>query len=245
MSLETWVFVYNVESLALECSIECKSNPRGLLSLAQAAPLIAFPASPTEGSMTIITVADPNTEYNKKDVRAHRAPLASLAWSTDEDPLLATASLKGTTIRVWKRGEKVFTLRRGQSPARITSLAFVPHRKPPVLIAGCDHATIHIWALEQIKPKDTFSAVARHVVSALAPIRTPSSRRGEKLATIKLLCRPGPLIIASRTDQKGENGTSGIAIDVLTSEGVFYSYLLQESRNKLLNPTLLLQRRIE
>ena len=73
--------------------------------------------------------------------RAHSAPLAAAAWSADAS-LLATASTKGTLVRVWeveqraKRGggaavvgRKLCAFRRGSTPAGATALAFGPPRE--------------------------------------------------------------------------------------------------------------------
>jgi hypothetical protein len=73
--------------------------------------------------------------------RAHSAPLAAAAWSADAS-LLATASTKGTLVRVWEVerrarrgggaaivGRKLCAFRRGSTPAGATALAFGPPRE--------------------------------------------------------------------------------------------------------------------
>ena len=243
--LETWTFAYSTESLTLLASISCKSNPRGLVAVSQRAPLIALPGSPTTGIVEVHTVSDPRIDSAPMKFHAHKAALSYLVWSSEEYPLLATASLKGTTVRVWDRGEKKFTLRRGQSPARITCLTFVPDKKPPVLIVGSDHSTLHIWSLRTKEVKNPVSVVASHVLSAVAPSRTPVSRRGDKLTVLRLLAKPGPIIVAARNNAHSEDEVNYI-IEILTTEGVLYSYELRGSEYQIepLKASLLAERRI-
>ncbi|KAJ6516493.1 WD40 repeat-like protein [Mycena sanguinolenta] len=77
-------------------------------------------------------------------VRAHRSPLALMALSANGS-LLATASVKGTVIRVFATPslDKLYQFRRGTREARIYSLAF--NGAGTLLAAGSERGTVHLW----------------------------------------------------------------------------------------------------
>jgi autophagy-related protein 18 len=77
-------------------------------------------------------------------ISAHKTPIALLSLSPRGD-LLATASDKGTVIRVFSvpQGEKLFQFRRGSYPARITSMAFSASGE--YLVVGSDTETVHVF----------------------------------------------------------------------------------------------------
>jgi autophagy-related protein 18 len=79
-------------------------------------------------------------------VQAHKAPIAFLALN-GVGSLLATASERGTVIRVWSvpGAEKLYQLRRGTSPARIHSIAF--NAVSSLLAVSSAHDTVHIFKL--------------------------------------------------------------------------------------------------
>ncbi|KAJ6620219.1 WD40-repeat-containing domain protein [Mycena sp. CBHHK59/15] len=100
-------------------------------------------------------------------LRAHRSPLALLALSSPSSStssssnpqsshtnsyyappqLLATASRKGTVIRVFAvpSCDKLYQFRRGAREARVWSLAF--NGAGTLLAAGSDSGTVHLWRL--------------------------------------------------------------------------------------------------
>ncbi|KAK7061204.1 WD40 repeat-like protein [Favolaschia claudopus] len=77
-------------------------------------------------------------------VRAHRSPLALMALSANGG-LLATASVKGTVIRVFSTPslDKLYQFRRGTREARIYSLAF--NGAGTLLASGSERGTVHLW----------------------------------------------------------------------------------------------------
>jgi autophagy-related protein 18 len=77
-------------------------------------------------------------------VRAHRSPLALMALSANGG-LLATASVKGTVIRVFATPslDKLYQFRRGTRETRIYSLAF--NGAGTLLAAGSERGTVHLW----------------------------------------------------------------------------------------------------
>jgi autophagy-related protein 18 len=79
-------------------------------------------------------------------IQAHKQPLALLQLNST-GTLLATASTRGTVIRVWSvpGAEKLYQLRRGTSPTRIQSMAF--NAVSSLLAVSSAHDTVHIFKL--------------------------------------------------------------------------------------------------
>lgn len=73
-----------------------------------------------------------------------------MAWSGDGG-LLATASAKGTVIRVHRlpSAARAHSFRRGTLSAAINSMAFSPPGAPlQLLAAASSHGTVHVFRLE-------------------------------------------------------------------------------------------------
>ncbi|KAJ7448411.1 WD40 repeat-like protein [Mycena latifolia] len=89
-------------------------------------------------------------------LRAHRSPLALLSLSGNGQ-LLATASVKGTVIRVFSvpGAEKLYQFRRGARETRIHSLAF--NGAGTLLAAGSERGTVHLWKVGRGAPGSSSS----------------------------------------------------------------------------------------
>jgi len=94
-------------------------------------------------------------------IQAHKAPISFLAINST-GTMLATASEKGTVIRVWSlpNAEKLYQLRRGSREARIYSITF--NVMSTLLAVSSAHDTVHIFKLGQRGPgkKSTTSSNA-------------------------------------------------------------------------------------
>lgn len=95
-------------------------------------------------STTTLTVANV--------IRAHKSPLSFLALSpasptSSGQQLLATASDKGTVIRVWSvpGAQKLYQFRRGTREARIYSMSF--NAVSSLLAVSSAHDTVHVFKL--------------------------------------------------------------------------------------------------
>src|ERR1700722_16600665 len=79
-------------------------------------------------------------------IQAHKAPLSFLAINST-GTLLASASEKGTVIRVWSipGAEKLYQFRRGTREARIYSINF--NVVTSLLAVSSAHDTVHIFKL--------------------------------------------------------------------------------------------------
>lgn len=79
-------------------------------------------------------------------IQAHKAPISFLSLN-QAGSLLATASDRGTVIRVWSvpGAEKLYQFRRGTREARIHSISF--NAVSSLLAVSSAHDTVHIFKL--------------------------------------------------------------------------------------------------
>ncbi|KAK5154363.1 hypothetical protein LTR04_006030 [Oleoguttula sp. CCFEE 6159] len=109
--------------------------------------LLVIP-SRTKGQVQLIKLKGRKEGRTISIVRAHDGPLRALELSRD-GTLLATASTKGTLIRVWStiNNTLLAELRRGVDPADIFSLAISPSNR--YLACTSDKGTLHIFDLRR------------------------------------------------------------------------------------------------
>lgn len=93
-------------------------------------------------------------------IEAHKAPLANVALNS-EGSLLATASDKGTIIRVFSipGAQKLYQFRRGTYPSRIFSIAF--NLMSTLLCVSSATETVHIFRLGGLNPQESSSGSFR------------------------------------------------------------------------------------
>ncbi len=117
-------------------SVTTKDNPRGLCELSthrlpsssETSELMVFPGFKT-GSLQIINLA--TTEHHTSSapvtINAHQSELSCLAINM-HGTMIASASVKGTLIRIWDASRKIklVELRRGSDPATLYCLNFSP-----------------------------------------------------------------------------------------------------------------------
>ena len=101
-------------------------------------------------------------------IDAHNSPLSCIALNSD-GTLLATASEKGTIIRVFSvpDGDKLYQFRRGSIPARIYSMSF--NSTSTLLCVSSATETVHVFRLG--------APNASRSNSVSGSIRPPSSSR--------------------------------------------------------------------
>ncbi|XP_049765222.1 WD repeat domain phosphoinositide-interacting protein 4-like [Schistocerca serialis cubense] len=144
-------------------TLETRDNERGICEMSPMATserqLLAFPGHKL-GSVQLVDLA--STEAGSSSapvtVNAHRGALACLALN-QQGTLIATASEKGTLIRVWDTVRRTLAveLRRGSDPATLYCINF--SRDSEFLCCSSDKGTIHIFALKDthLNRRSTFS----------------------------------------------------------------------------------------
>ena len=109
--------------------------------------VLAFPSRKV-GCIDLMSLCglDNNTS-NPVRITAHQTAISCLALN-EQGTLLATASEKGTLIRVFdtKTAEMVVERRRGAQQANIYSICF--NHNSTGLCVSSDHGTVHIFSLD-------------------------------------------------------------------------------------------------
>ncbi|KAI0731804.1 WD40 repeat-like protein [Fomitopsis betulina] len=184
--LEVEIYIYDISNMRLTHVIETTPNPDAIIALSpssdnsylaypspvpsptsplaqpSAQPSSATPAGQQTGDVLLFSTRS-LTVANV--IQAHKAPISFLAINST-GTLLATASDKGTVIRVWSipGAEKLYQFRRGSREARIYSMSF--NLVSTLLAVSSAHDTVHIFKLGQQQK------------SSASSLKTPSSPSG-------------------------------------------------------------------
>lgn len=160
--LETEIYIYDISNMRLLHVIETAPNPEAICALSPNAEqsYLAYPSpvpSPltpggSSGSAALdspsgdVLLFSTTTLTLTNIIRAHKSPLSALAISPS-GTLLATASDKGTIIRVWSvpGAERLWQFRRGTRETKIYSMAF--NTVGSLLAVSSAHDTVHIFKL--------------------------------------------------------------------------------------------------
>ncbi|VDP27991.1 unnamed protein product [Heligmosomoides polygyrus] len=132
---------------SLHTILDTPLNRLGLIDLSpEGSSLIAYPASAEAGSVHIFDCMNLSAVNT---FTAHDGPLACLKFNSD-GTMIATASTKGTVIRVYSvpQGTRMFEFRRGMSRCvTIYSLAF--SADSTYLCSSSNTETVHVFKLEK------------------------------------------------------------------------------------------------
>ncbi|XP_072983466.1 autophagy-related protein 18c-like [Typha latifolia] len=141
--LEHKIYVYNFTDLKLLHQIETLANPRGLCCLSHHsnASVLACPGL-NRGQVRVEHFGLKVTKF----ISAHDSHIACITLTMD-GLLLATASTKGTLIRIFNTmdGTRLQEVRRGLDRADIYSIALSPNVQ--WLAVSSDKGTVHIFSL--------------------------------------------------------------------------------------------------
>lgn len=142
--LEHKIYVYNFADLKLLSQIDTVQNPMGLAALCPSSnhTVLACPGL-HKGHVRIELYDRKKTQF----VAAHESDLQALSLNMD-GLRLATASEKGTLVRIWDTvsGSLLQELRRGVDRAEIYCICF--NFNSQWLAVSSDKDTVHIFALE-------------------------------------------------------------------------------------------------
>mmetsp|Transcript_14822 Transcript_14822/g.16225 ORF Transcript_14822/g.16225 Transcript_14822/m.16225 type:complete len:601 (+) Transcript_14822:207-2009(+) len=151
VALRDRVYVYNLADLSLRDKIYTADNPYGLLSLStNVKDMVLACPSVTMGHVRVELYGLRKTML----IEAHESTLRALILTADGGKL-ATASHKGTIIRVWdvSTSQNIYEFRRGVERAQITCLAFSCDHQ--WLSCSSDKGTTHIFYLEKSEEETT------------------------------------------------------------------------------------------
>jgi len=108
------------------------------------------PSSAPQSQSGDVLLFSTRTKTVANVIQAHKSPISLLAINST-GTMLATASDKGTVIRVWSipGAEKLYQLRRGTREAHIYSITF--NAMSTLLAVSSAHDTVHIFKLGSTK----------------------------------------------------------------------------------------------
>ncbi|CAH9106924.1 unnamed protein product [Cuscuta europaea] len=138
------IFVYNFADLKLLHQIETVVNPKGLCEVSHVSgSMVLVCPGLKKGQLRIEHYASKRTKF----IEAHESRVSSFAL-TNDGKLLASASSKGTLVRVFNTldGSLLQELRRGADRAEIYSLSFSPTAQ--WLAVSSDKGTVHVFNLK-------------------------------------------------------------------------------------------------
>ncbi|QDZ24896.1 WD40 repeat domain-containing protein [Chloropicon primus] len=149
VALKNKIFIYNFEDLKQLQQLESVDNPLGLCALSsqQDKAVLVCPG------LQVGQIRIEHLDHRRSNFinGAHTSNLACVALSLDGS-LVASASEKGTLVRIWRTTPRENTgeyleqeLRRGSDRAQIYSIAFSPSNA--YLAATSSKGTVHIWPI--------------------------------------------------------------------------------------------------
>ncbi|KAG7371738.1 WD repeat-containing protein [Nitzschia inconspicua] len=191
VALRDRVYVYHLADLSLRDKIYTADNPHGLLSLStQVQDMVLACPSVTTGHVRVELYGLRKTML----IEAHDSTLRALTL-TANGSLLATASHKGTVIRVWDvaTSQNVYEFRRGVERAQITCLAF--SWDDQWLSCASDKGTTHIFYCDKENKNKTgtstvsSSSATSFLTSAAGSLFFSSSLSSSKSSQPKSVCQ--------------------------------------------------------
>ncbi|KAM7274710.1 hypothetical protein ACFE04_016576 [Oxalis oulophora] len=142
--LEQKIFVYNFGDLKLLHQIETIANPKGLCAVSHGSgSMVLVCPGLQKGQVRVEHYASKRTKF----IMAHDSRIACFAL-TQDGQILATASTKGTLVRIYNTldGTLLQEVRRGADRAEIHSLAFSATAQ--WLAVSSDKGTVHVFGLK-------------------------------------------------------------------------------------------------
>lgn len=155
--LEKFVYVYNFDKLERIRKYETTPNAKGIVALSPIDQcVLAFPHT-TKGVVRV-ELLDANKSHL---INAHEGNINCIALNMD-GTRLATASEKGTLIRVFDTGtgQKLQEVRRGADKAEIFSITF--SHDSNFFCTSSDKGTIHVFALKKTAGNGNGQALDDH-----------------------------------------------------------------------------------
>eukprot|EP00039_Didymoeca_costata_P025539 m.13763 g.13763 ORF g.13763 m.13763 type:complete len:414 (+) comp4921_c0_seq1:287-1528(+) len=248
--LETSIYIHDISNMHTLHTIDpTPRNDKGICALSchpegsehpGVNSFLAFPASDTTGEVYVFDVVNLKMVT---PIEAHTSPIAALAFNPSGSKL-ATASTKGTVIRVFDPSKRVklFELRRGlQTSAQIFSMAF--NDTGSLLCVSSDKSTVHVFKLDaepETQPQDGNSqsmlsyisstlSTAASSAAVLLPTQVTeiwSGQRNFAQATLPSNCVGQQNVCALRWSKVAP--TPHWEVLVATFDGYFFKFALSE-----------------
>ncbi|KAF9956068.1 autophagy protein [Mortierella alpina] len=168
--LEDQIYVYDISNMKLLHTIETSPNPHAICALSPSSEscYLAYPSptpSPTSpfsnngrddshGPSGDVLIFNALTLQVVNIVQAHKTSVSNISINS-EGTMLATASDKGTVIRIWSipNAQRLYQFRRGSQTAKIYSLSF--NLMSTLLCVSSDTDTVHIFKLGGSSPSNS------------------------------------------------------------------------------------------
>ncbi|EKM56318.1 uncharacterized protein PHACADRAFT_172055 [Phanerochaete carnosa HHB-10118-sp] len=195
--LEVEIYIYDISNMRLLHVIETSPNPEAIVALSPSSDnsYLAYSSpvpSPTSLTQTNSGQPPATTAAQTGDVllfstrslttanviQAHKSPISLLSIN-QSGTMLATASDKGTVIRVWSipGAEKLYQFRRGTRETKIYSINF--NLVSTLLAVSSAHDTVHIFKLgPQKSSSGNNSANSKSPTTPSSPSNSIDSREG-------------------------------------------------------------------
>uniref|UniRef100_A0A915CB22 WD repeat domain phosphoinositide-interacting protein 2 n=2 Tax=Parascaris univalens TaxID=6257 RepID=A0A915CB22_PARUN len=157
VTLEESIHVHNIRTMKELYTVKNMArNPHGLVTLSSSdASFLIYPTSSTSGQVDVFDAVNLRVVQS---ITAHDSPLAAISLNSNGD-LLATASNKGTVIRVFSlpSGDRLFEFCRGITRcAKIHSLAF--SLDSSYLCSSSNTQTVHIFKLPSVNVRKQYAS---------------------------------------------------------------------------------------
>lgn len=138
------IFIFNLNNFKEIDKIETADNPHGIVAISYELeqPLLAYP----DNEKGFVKIKNLEKLIDSIKIKAHDNNIAYLLLSYN-GKVLATASEKGTLIRIFKteNGHLLEELTRGKYNAEIKYICFEPNLK--YIAVSSNRGTLHIWSL--------------------------------------------------------------------------------------------------
>lgn len=145
---EKRIFVFNLITYENIDILDTAENPKGLVAVNtdSSTTVIAFPIMTDQSDSKGFIKLKHIEKGNEIVIHAHDGSVSYMAMNR-EGTLIATASDKGTIIRIYRCIDGVFLqeFRRGKEKAEISYICFDAASK--LMAATSDRGTIHIWSM--------------------------------------------------------------------------------------------------
>lgn len=216
--LEHKIYVYNFADLKLLYQIETIANPRGLCALSAASNSTVLACLGLHrGQVRVEHYGLKKTKF----IPAHESHLACFALTTDGH-FLATASYKGTLIRIFNSldGTRLREVRRGADRAEIYCLSFSSNAH--WLALSSDKGTVHVFSLRT----PTFGDVPR--LGDLGHLLSSGSGNGNGSNSSAAGHGQSPVAFLSTNQSSSFSFMKGVLPKYFSSEWSFAQYRLPE-----------------